>query len=227
MKAVMMNPAEPVQRIVVDCGKGKPLPVEEVGRTFSGRSGGKIIITRELWAWIQQQNFALRQQRYSQKESIEKIQEMLSSKAFNNEVISLGRSTLEKIVTFKYQDMLKDGIPPQTTQLLKEEMERQQLQREGESELEAMDRFRKFCFQIYTLAQDPERSYFMGKASSAEELYELFPDVEWPRLDLGFDEMADLIESALRLKITRYRPRQEQRFYKGRPTGHTDSTQLT
>lgn len=230
MKAVMMNPARPERETkIVDCGKAKHVPQDEVGR-FSGRTGGSIKITAELWDWIHNEQQRQHDRIYREnietgagrilpkkEEIIRGIQSELAGGGYNDEQIFLGYSTIEKILTDRYQEMLKDGFPADEKTLTREQLDREMAATRTRAELEASENYRRAMAQIYLKGRDDiSRVIAAFEATDVEEVFDLFPNVSWPVKQDGsmptLTEAKDLIKQAMKLKITRVRkpPRQER-----------------
>ena len=207
MKAVMMNPAEPVREVVVECNR-KDNPPDEVGKkatTYSGRTGGRIVITQELWRWIHDRAVRLKEDLGKKGDIINQIKSELSTGNYNGEEISLGASTIEKILSFRYLDLLKSGFPPeQSTMEHYDSMKQFERQAEKQAYQDAL-LIRKFFVQVYSALKADRFLYGDAlNSKSAKVLKSMFPEgIEWPTNDL--ESLKELVKRAFVLQYTSFR----------------------
>lgn len=244
MLAVMLNPAEPIREVIVDC-KRKGSDPDEVGkeaRTYTGRAGGRIIITQELWDWIRAQAtqhwsdiYVNTKRKPKQEDIINGIKAKLITGDYNGEEISLGYSTIEKILSLRYNEMLRAGAPASEHVLKAEELQRDWEQEHGEERLDAEAQSEKFLSQIWQFVKTHRGSEAaIYQAETVKKFKALFPSViEWPRKNIDLPDhqhlqiLKMLVKKATELQIEKFRmrpPRKKyRRYHEDRPPQAEDA----
>jgi len=223
---------------MVDIGtsRGAGIPAPEVGR-FTGRMGGRVVVTRELFAWIiyhageVMRDLARERSLQSptgikKKDIVSRLQEHLLQGAYQGERIELSESTLDKILSWRYPELLRRGIPAGEDELIdnRELMKDQEkIAREGTGLL-AEERLR--LRQIWAIIEnDPKVLLRFPKEDALDvvrqeqqkiKILGLFPGVRWPVFYNVLD-MKDDVYKALKQKPSRaVRPRRDEPKRRGR-----------
>jgi len=205
----------------------------EVGKYYTGRTGGRVKVTRELFLWILDQVpevvKSIPGYRTPRKgDIISAIQVMLQSGKYKNEKIYLSESTIEKILSWRYPDMLKDGMPASEKELSEMEHYRESVKEDMSQRKEALAAWSDSIRHIWLIVSNdisvltevpweaPKNKY--QEELQKEKITRLFPGVWFPE-EATANDMKNMIKYAVRVRPRKAKPerRTQAKSFK-RPT---------